>query len=378
MQRKETSYAVKFLACLAIVLALLIVAWFMRRITELLVFFGIAVVISYLIGPFVDRLEKLRVPRSVSILVMYLVLFVTVTLAGLFLGARIHSEMQQLSKQFPKYVKVVQPHYDRLMERYHLLQNDKTWTETTKKATAATQKFSLNLASSLVRGIFSIFSLALGFIVVPVLVFYFLKDMHIMKRSFLLALPPHWRDNIRQLLDSTNEAVGGFISGQLKLCLIMGLLMWSSMQFIARLDYAIIMGLIAGVTEFIPYVGPLLSIILPLIIAAFVGVNKIIVVVVIYLVLQILEGNILAPKIMSKEVDMHPVIIIFALMAGGQVAGIAGMIIALPAAVMLKVFYDHFYIKGYIKPLELATAAAAVHAQAPQSNATTESSKSDQ
>jgi predicted PurR-regulated permease PerM len=179
------------------------------------------------------------------------------------------------------------------------------------------------------------------------------------------------------LIDRINAAIGGFIRGQLKLCLAVGLLVWLSLQFIAHLDYAIIMGLIAAATEFIPYIGPILGMLMPLGVAFFTGgVDKMLLVFGIFMVIQLLENNLLAPRIMGDDIGMHPVVVIFIFLAAGEVAGIPGMIVCLPVAVIIKVFYEHFYIERFIgrhdlyeNEPELAAAHAGNHTPPPTPDA---------
>jgi predicted PurR-regulated permease PerM len=349
--RTGPGYAARFAAYLAILGAAALLLWFLGRITMVLAYFGVAIVVTYLLNPFVDALERRRVPRSLSILVMFVVFVIVAGSASAFLATSVQKEIVKLVDAVPQYQETavglwrqVQGHYDWL--------KDQSWFEGfLQKATAAVQEFGGRIATRTFQGVMSFFSVAMGMIVVPVLVFYFLKDDHTMRASFISALPAPWRADGDRILDRINEAIGGFIRGQLKLCLAMGVLTWAGMAVIG-LDYALIMGLIAGATEFIPYMGPILGIIMPVIVAAFEGPDKLAAVGVAFVILQVLEGNILAPRIMSGDVGIHPVIIIFVLMAGGQVGGIGGMIIALPAAVILKVFFEHFYIDKFVKPSE--------------------------
>lgn len=356
--RKDPHFAVRFIACLAILGALVVLAWFLKRTTMLMAYFGVAVVVTYLINPFVDALERRRMPRGISIMLIFILFAIVVTLATSFLAGSIRREVVQLVDQFPHYQKTFQSFWDAILEKYHWLQGQAAFDGMMAKASAFVQQKGADMAGRMFRGVLSFFSVAMGLIVVPVLVYYFLKDDHKIRGAFLKSLPAPWRDDASHILDRINVAIGGFIRGQLKLCLVMGLLTWFSMGVVARLDYALIMGLIAGVTEFIPYLGPVLGIILPLAVAAFEGPEKIGVVVILFFVLQFLEGNILAPRIMSGDVGLHPVIIIFVLMAGGQVGGLLGMIIALPVTVILKVFYEHFYLERVIKAEPAAAAVA--------------------
>jgi len=128
----------------------------------------------------------------------------------------------------------------------------------------------------------------------------------------------------------------------------MGVLTFVTTLFVFP-KYSLVFGAIAGVTEFIPYAGPILALIGPLIVASFSASWKIAYVLVAFVVLQFLEGNILAPRVIGKDVGLHPALIIFALLAGGQIGGLVGMIAAIPMAVILKVLIQFFYADQYLK-----------------------------
>ena len=357
MEKSQPSHIAKFLSYLGVLAGIFILAKLFSSIPMVIAYFVIAIAICYLINPFVDKLETWRVPRSLSIALIFCAFAAVVVVGLMVLIPRIKDEVQALVNQFPRYSATIMDLWDRFMERYGWIQQEKAFQHVIEKITQQVQKYGLGMVSRALGGVFSLMSILPGLVVIPVLVYYFLKDDHIMKKSFLAALPAPWRPDAQQLMDSTNKAIGGFIQGQLKLCLAMGILTWAAMAFIAHLPYALIMGVIAGVTEFIPYLGPILAAILPLGVAAFEGLDKVVIVLVLAFVIQLIEGNILAPRIMSSDVGMHPVVIIFVLMAGGQVGGVMGMIVALPSAVLIKVLFDHFYMEKFVKKHEPVTAA---------------------
>lgn len=372
--KKETSFAAKVIIAMALIGAAALVLWFLGRIGSVMVYFGLAVTITYLLNPFVDKLEKWKVPRALSILALFVVFAGIVSIAIMKFVPVLVSEAARLADNFPEYAQQFTKWYDQAMGYAKVLQGtgDKLGIATSDAATTL-QTYGKKFASALGGSAMGFFLSIPGLIVIPVLVFYFLKDGHALRRGFIKSMPENYRDGTDELLDRLNKAIGGFIRGQAKLCLTIGIMAWITMAFVAKLPYAGIMGLIAGCTEFIPYLGPILGMIMPLIVAAFIGWQKMVFVAIIFFVIQMLEGNILAPKIMSSEVGMHPAIIIFILMAGGEVAGLPGMLIALPSAVILKAFYDHFYSEKYIEEpaeeaayIEEASAADAQRFPAPQ------------
>lgn len=144
----------------------------------------------------------------------------------------------------------------------------------------------------------------------------------------------------RFLLD-VDDSLGDYIRGQLLVCLILGAVAGITF-WIFGLPYPLILGLISGITNVIPYFGPFIGAVPALLIAMTISVKAVLVVVITVFVLQFLEGNVLSPFIVGRSLKMHPVVIMLALLAGGELAGIVGMILAVPAAAVLKVMMIHF------------------------------------
>jgi predicted PurR-regulated permease PerM len=152
--------------------------------------------------------------------------------------------------------------------------------------------------------------------------------------------PKKWRKKGTLFLKDIDESLGSYIRGQLLICMIIGsisaLLFW-----IFHLRYPLILGLIVGATNVIPYFGPIIGAVPAIIIAATSSVKLVVITVVIVFGLQFLEGNILSPYIVGKSLHMHPLIIMIALTAGGEIGGILGLILAVPVLVVLKVAILH-------------------------------------
>lgn len=153
--------------------------------------------------------------------------------------------------------------------------------------------------------------------------------------------PKSWRKRGSAFLLDVDDSLGDYIRGQLLVCLILGAVAGITF-WIFGLPYPLILGLISGITNVIPYFGPFIGAVPALLIAMTISVKAVLVVVITVFVLQFLEGNVLSPFIVGRSLKMHPVVIMLALLAGGELAGIVGMILAVPAAAVLKVMMIHF------------------------------------
>lgn len=162
-----------------------------------------------------------------------------------------------------------------------------------------------------------------------------------MKKTVWYLTPKSWRKRGSAFLRDVDDSLGDYIRGQLLVCLILGVIAGISF-WVFGLPYPLILGLISGVTNVIPYFGPFIGAVPALLIAMTISVKAVLVVVITVFILQFMEGNILSPFIVGRSLKMHPVVIMLALLAGGELAGIVGMILAVPATAVLKVMVIHF------------------------------------
>ena len=350
MNKDRFSYK-HILISIAIVAALFVIGWLLTKVGNIITVFAISAAIAYIINPAVDFLEARRIPRPLAVVGMFLI-FVIVIIGGIsvFILPKLAAQFNDLLKNLPDYFASLSNIWERTAEFIRRTELPESMKTIPSKMAANLQSVGATVAKKTYTGTMEFFSKLPLVVLIPILVYYFLNDGHKMRRHITASIPEGCRSEMNQLIDRINKALGGYIRGQLKLCIYMGILTGVALAIIG-VNYSIVFGFIAGITEFIPYIGPVLGIIGPLIFACFIHWTMVLKVLVVFLILQILENNFLAPRVMSADVGMHPALIIFILMAGGQIGGIPGMIVALPTAVIIKVFYEHFYIDKYIDKL---------------------------
>jgi predicted PurR-regulated permease PerM len=186
------------------------------------------------------------------------------------------------------------------------------------------------------RALFSLFSLV---VVTPVVAFYLIYDWHRMLRTADSWIPVNQRETVRQLAREIDAAIAGFVRGQTAVCLILGSF-YAVALTLSGLNFGLLIGLISGVITFIPYVGSMTGLILALGVAVaqfWPHYSSILMVLGIFLVGQFLEGNLLAPKLVGESVGLHPVWLIFALLAFGYLFGFVGLLVAVPLAATIGV-----------------------------------------
>ncbi|MGV2622195.1 UNVERIFIED_CONTAM: AI-2E family transporter [Halobacillus marinus] len=327
-----------------ILLTLLLLAWLFPYYDHVLVMVGrvllpfvLALVLSLLLHPLVKTLEGVGVRRSIAILLIFL-LFFSLTSWGIYKGyPRLLEQVKLLNDQLPDlaasyqaWTKEYYAHTERLPDGMH------------HKLDQAITTFEEGLSARLMAvftGLSGIFNMIILLAVIPVMTFYFLKDYKRIGLAFLHLLPRSWHQEAQRLVIQLNHSLGGYIRGQLLISLFVGV--FATIGFwLIDLPYPLVLGLVAGVTNIIPYFGPLLGAGPALIVALTVSFQALLFTLAVVVVIQVLEGNLLSPYIMGRSIHIHPLLIILALLAGGELAGIPGMILAVPVLTCLKVVVD--------------------------------------
>ncbi|RFU65808.1 AI-2E family transporter [Peribacillus glennii] len=305
--------------------------------TVLLPFF-IAAFISYLLHPVIEILHEKGMNRGLAIVVIYMLFFGGLGF-GIYKGIpAIIEQIRELSESAPK-----------VAEQYrhwvYVFENKTShWPfgvhERMEDSITMLESRLENLMSNVMGYLTRIFDFVLLFALIPFIAFYFLKDFDSIKKMVWYLTPKKWRKQGVAFLGDINESLGGYIRGQIIVCAAIGsisaLLFW-----IVGMDYPLVLGTIIGITNIIPYFGPIIGAVPAGIIAASVSFKMVMITLVIVFILQFLEGNILSPLIVGKSLHMHPLFIILALLAGGEIGGVAGLIVAVPILAVIKVCMIH-------------------------------------
>jgi len=181
----------------------------------------------------------------------------------------------------------------------------------------------------------------LNLILVPVFTFYLLRDLDLLRRSIERLVPPQVRPRLSKLFDRTGPVVSNYVRGQLTMAVILSVL-YTLGFVIARVPLALCLGVLAGFGYLIPYIGTLVAVVLTLLLVLLTnpGWWPVISVLIVYLIVQALEGFLITPRIMGDRLQLHPMLIIIGLIIGGSLFGILGIVLALPVMALLKVLLE--------------------------------------
>ena len=323
----------------------LLLLWLLN---DILLPFVVGAVVAYFFDPVVARLQHAGLSRTWATTAVTIVAVLGAVAVAMAIVPPVFSEVQALIAKAPEYVVQVaqrlQPMIEPLRTRLGLpsLSLQELQAELSQWAGQALGLLGAIASRVAQRGVAIINLLALLFLT-PVVTFYLLRDWPKVLAAIDGALPLDHADTIRTLAHDSNAAVAGYVRGQALVCLSLGTIYGVGLSLVG-LQFGFVIGLIAGLISFIPFVGTLVGATLSIGMALaqfppdWMGVVK---VAAVFGIGYLLEGNVLSPKLVGDRVGLHPVWIMFALLAGGSLFGFVGVLIAVPVAAVIGVVMRH-------------------------------------
>ena len=288
----------------------------------------------FIFNPVVRFLTGRRVPKGLAIIIIYLLAAGVLTLLSFIVGPALMKQISEFFKNLPVYITEVKQFIESLIasDQYKWVQNQKFVS--LDKIEAGLLNYTADLPSNLSNGLSSIFSfvtnVTLTVVTVPFILFYMLKDGHRLPHATARFIPAEYQTEGLKILKDTGDTLSTYIQGQFLVCLFVGVATFIGYMIIG-LPYAIVLGLIAAVTNIIPYVGPYIGAAPAVIVALLQSPTQAILAAIIIVIVQQIDGNIISPLVIGKKLNTHPLTIIILLLVAGNIAGILGMILAIPA-----------------------------------------------
>ncbi|SFR02976.1 Predicted PurR-regulated permease PerM [Desulfoscipio geothermicus DSM 3669] len=297
----------------------------------------LAVVLAYLLHPLVRMLESRGSSRTASILIVYAVVFILA--AGLLLYGMPHiiAQLNTIRDVIPEYAVQVQEFTDSLQLEYaragipgairQIIDERITWLE----------QILVQMAERVVQNILGLAGYLFNIILAPIFAYYLLKDIEIFTDRTVMFIPARWRGDVLELGRQVSRVIDSFVRGYLLVSVITGLLTGVVLAFL-KVEFALMLGIFAGLTNLIPYFGPFIGAVPAVALAMLVSKWLVLKVIIAFILIQQAEASIISPKILGDRVGLHPLVVILAVLAGGQLFGLAGLILAVPVAAILRVF----------------------------------------
>ncbi|GFN33576.1 AI-2E family transporter [Paenibacillus xylaniclasticus] len=300
--------------------------------------FFIAMIISYVLNPIVTLLSDRKMPRTVAVLLIYAVFCTSLIVVLMNVIPMFMEQLQELNKHAPELTMRAKNLVDDLNNS---MLPDSIQTGINNSIYKMEKKLSESVFD-LVNNIGAMVNVLFILFIIPFLSFYILKDFEVFERTVITYVPKSHRQHTVRLLKDIDAALGSYIRGQFLVCLIVGVLAYLG-YWIIGMPYPLLLAAVVAVTNVIPYLGPFFGAAPALLMSATISIKMMILVVVVNTLCQILESNVVSPQVVGRTLHMHPLSIIFALLVGGELAGIAGMILAVPIFAALKVIVQHIF-----------------------------------
>ena len=340
-------------AVLRLILLVLVVAafiWALYRLTGVLLLLVLSIFFAYLIAPLVELVHRpLRLggrarlmPRPVAIGIVYLLLFGAIGLTVLILLPIVSDQLTQLAQAAPAYFRSVQERVQGWQMLYQRARIPANVRESINNMLASAFEGISAYASATLIHAAGWLAYVPWLVLIPVLAFFLLKDADTFRRSALQMLPRgrlRWRGD--ELFQDVNSTLAAYIRAQLIACLLIGTICTVGFLVIG-VPYAVVLGIIAGFLEFIPLVGPLTVATIAVLLASFHSTGQAFAVFVFLAVLRIVHDYVTYPRIIGQGIHLHPLAVILAILCGAELAGIAGIFLAIPVTAIISVAYRHW------------------------------------
>ncbi len=363
-------------AILRIIFIVIVVAagmWLLYALEGVLLLVVLSIFFAYLLSPLVDLVRrpfKLRggeytMPRVLAVGIVYLIIFGALAIALYFLIPRVVGQVDQFIRQSSNYVEVLQGRTRslyRLTERMGLPPAAQTAVVNgAPRAIEAAREYLGGAAAGAVE----MLAYLPWLVLIPILGFFLLKDAEGFRDAALRMLPHgrlRWRGD--EFFQDVNTTLAAYIRAQLIACLFIGVVCAAAF-FAIGINYWLALGILAGLLEFIPLAGPLTVLVVAVLVASFESPNQALAVFVFLVVLRIVHDYVIYPRIIGQGIHLHPLAVVLAILCGEELAGLAGIFLAIPAVAIISVTYRHWLehkgseglVADLLKPADQALAA---------------------
>ena len=360
--RRAGQMAWSMVGLAALVALLGVIAWYFRVIWPPLILAG---AIVFILNPVVTFFQRRHIPRALGTAFAYLGVVGIIFLAGLLIAPLAQRQADELGDEWPEIQADLEEDVNDLHDRS--IENDwpiriPLYDELGDSFGGNAEDLTFQEQLDRVRELgLRVFHVAIIFVLAPIIAFYLLVDLPHLAQVFESLIPGNRKDEVHLVAGRLNRAIGGFFRGQLVVALIVGIMVSIGLAII-DLPFWLLIGMIAGLFNMIPLIGPYIGGVPGIVIAltAGEGTGQAIAVVVVMVIAQQIDNHFITPNVMQRVVKLHPAAVMLALLAGGTIAGFMGLLLAVPATAVLKILVGHLW-RTYVleEPLEVVGAVAA-------------------
>lgn len=317
------------------ILGVFVALGFIYLVWDVIVLVFVSLIFAASLGPAIDWLENKKIPRSAGILFIYVGVLLLLSLVVVLIIPAITEQVDQLASTFPIY-------YERFIQLFGDLSLKSDLSQTLQQSLQSIGQTLSSYTGSLINTVSGIFGGLATFFVVLVLTFYFSVRKDGLRHLVHSVTPVKYQKHAVNLFERIQDKLGLWIRGQLLLSGIIFIITWIGL-LVLDVRYALVLALIAGITEVIPYIGPIIGAVPAVILAFLQSPFKALLVVILYIVIQQLEGSIIVPRVMQRAVGLNPVVVIIVILLGAKLAGVIGALLSIPVAVAIMVVARNWF-----------------------------------
>ncbi|WP_165000352.1 AI-2E family transporter [Anaerophilus nitritogenes] len=317
---------------------------FRKILWKLLIPIMWSIVFAYLLNPIVKKLDKRGIKRVWSVSIVYLSIIMIIFIISFTVTPAIIEETKKLVDLFPEYTKETNKFLNNLYIKIEQLDHFSPelgfMKDSIEENLYKIQNIFTKGMKNITTSILNIFSKMVTIILIPIFSFYFLKDIEYFKKKIIFCIPKSCRCECIRIFRDIHLLLNKFIRGQFIVAILVGVLSTIALLFI-RVDFAVLIGMIAGISNIIPYFGPIIGSVPGVFIALLDSPIKALWVILAFAIIQQIESAIITPKIVGESVGLHPIIVILSLLLGGEWFGLIGLLFSVPIAAIIKIFLEH-------------------------------------
>jgi len=330
--------------------------------------FVVGLVLAYLLDMPVERMSRVGLPRWLAVLIVYAIVVFIVVEAVVLTLRPLADELATFIREFPSFTAQVSDMYAHLDLAPTLRNAIDTWLS---ELATGIGGFNPTALLPVVSGIAGIVASIVGYILIPVWVFYLIKDRPALTAAARRSMPAEWWPDVRAISNIALRVFGQWLRGQLFLGLTVGFATFAGLILLSTIvdpifgRFAVLLSVVAGVLELLPIIGPIIAAIPAVLLALTAGLDTAVAAVILYTVIQQLENNFLVPKIQGDAVELHPSAVMFALVIGGAIAGLLGAILALPITAAARDVFRYLFHRFDEPPMGPDEALAFMRGRSP-------------
>jgi predicted PurR-regulated permease PerM len=330
---------------ISVAIGFVILFYVLSKLQWLFIYFSFALMLAYFFDPLYKFILNKRAPKVLAIIIIFGIIITLLILTIFFLIPSLVNQLNILYKEIPKFIENYQNLILSIKPQLSKFINPADVEILLKENLSGLQRSVLGFSQSIIIYLSNIVSsITFGIVIVPLILFYLMRDMFKFKESLYIYVSKENKKEFKEVLEEIDYIVSGFIRGRIIVCFIVGTMIGVGLYFL-HLKFALIIGIVSGIFNFIPYLGPIVGLVLTLIFALGSPWWTLLMIVILFVLVNQLEAAYLNPNILGKGLGLHPLTVILSMLICGQLLGILGVLVAVPLAAILKVLATRYLVQ---------------------------------